>query len=202
MYFSYSTMFIYKNIKKQTCLLLNNLKKDSGFTLIELLVVIAILGLLATALIATIDPFEQIKKANDTNMQDIATEVVEANVRYYATHNALPWFTVKAGGQNCYTGGNTLTTVSLTNLANCMNDYVTEGELKQGFLSNAYINYVVLTNPSSLTGNATDTAACFLPTSKSEQKDPNTKYNENGSLAPANSCLSVGGANQCYWCTQ
>ena len=36
-------------------------KNSKGFTLIELLVVIGILGVLAAALIATIDPFEQIK---------------------------------------------------------------------------------------------------------------------------------------------
>ena len=34
---------------------------QKGFTLIELLVVIGILGILATSLIATIDPFEQLR---------------------------------------------------------------------------------------------------------------------------------------------
>jgi len=36
-----------------------------GFTLIELLIVIAILGILATALLAGIDPLEQFNKATD-----------------------------------------------------------------------------------------------------------------------------------------
>ena len=36
-----------------------------GFTLIELLIVIAILGILAIALLATLDPFEQLRKSRD-----------------------------------------------------------------------------------------------------------------------------------------
>ena len=39
------------------------MKKSLGFTLIELLIVIALLGALAVGLLATIDPFEQLKKA-------------------------------------------------------------------------------------------------------------------------------------------
>ena len=72
-------------------------KRDSGFTLIELLVVIGILGVLAAALIATIDPFEQIKKAQDSNTKNAAVEFNDALLRYYATHNAFPWELFPAG---------------------------------------------------------------------------------------------------------
>ena len=41
----------------------NYFVQNKGFTLIELLIVIALLGALAVGLLATIDPFEQLKKA-------------------------------------------------------------------------------------------------------------------------------------------
>jgi prepilin-type N-terminal cleavage/methylation domain-containing protein len=199
-----------------------------GFTLIELLVVVAILGILAVALLATIDPFEQIKRANDSNMEQVATEVVEANVRYYSTHNALPWWSVSSGGKNCYSGSNvnqggpiqnsnnlnlppnqpvnpvgtSITEVTLSNLTGCMQDLINEGELKQGFLNSNYLGSLYLTNPDPYTGNATDTAACFQPTSKAGQQDSNTKFQANGSLAASGSCISAGGQTACYWCTE
>lgn len=182
--------------------LFNSSNKRKGFTLIELLVVIAIIGILATALIATIDPFEQIKKANDANMKELATEFNDANTRYYSDQNALPWWSAAQNGSNCYTGGNTLTTVALSSLVACLNVYVTAGELKAGFTNSSYLSTIFATNPDPFTGNLTDTGTCFLPTSKAEQRDINTKYNQNGSLAPAGSCKSQGGANSCYWCTQ
>src|SRR4051812_6427183 len=79
-------------------------RSRAGFTLIELLVVIGILGILASALVATIDPFEQLKKANDSNRKNVAVEFLNATLRYYTTHNALPWDTVANGGANCNTG--------------------------------------------------------------------------------------------------
>ncbi|EKD87098.1 MAG: hypothetical protein ACD_37C00044G0003, partial [uncultured bacterium] len=39
---------------------------ESGFTLIELLIVITILGILATAVLAAINPLEQISRGRDT----------------------------------------------------------------------------------------------------------------------------------------
>src|SRR3990167_3167776 len=77
--------------------LLNVFKGTKGFTLIELLVVIGILGILAAALIATIDPFEQLKKGRDTTTRNTALEYLNALTRYYATHGAFPWDVGVAG---------------------------------------------------------------------------------------------------------
>ena len=51
-------------------------KQKKGFTLIELLVVIGILGILAAALVATIDPFEQLNKAQDSTVKNMAGRIL------------------------------------------------------------------------------------------------------------------------------
>lgn len=171
-----------------------------GFTLIELLVVVGILGILAAALIATIDPFEQLNKAQDTTMKNLSTEFVSANVRYYGTHSALPWFSTANGGANCYTGGATLNAVTLSSLTTCLNTIVSDGELKQGYISAQNLNQLTATNPNPQTGNTTDTIVCFQPKSKAQQKDPNTRFTQTG--ATGTNCKSTGGTASCYWCAQ
>lgn len=172
----------------------------SGFTLIELLIVIAILGVLAAALMATIDPFEQIKKSSDSRVKELTGQFLEANIRYYANHNALPWYSVANGGANCYTGGNTLSAVTLNNLTTCLQTLASDGELKQSVTNSTDLSLVTVTNPNPQTSNATDSIVCFKPQSKAQQKDPNTKYNQDGTNAV--NCKSQGGAASCYWCAQ
>lgn len=58
--------------------------KTSGFTLIELLVVIGILGILAAALIGTLDPLEQLAKGNDSASTQATDGIYNAAVRYAA----------------------------------------------------------------------------------------------------------------------
>src|SRR4030043_1642877 len=62
-----------------------------GFTLIELLIVIALLGALAVGLLATIDPFEQLKKGRDTATRNSVSEIYNSLLRYYATKAGFPW---------------------------------------------------------------------------------------------------------------
>jgi prepilin-type N-terminal cleavage/methylation domain-containing protein len=164
----------------------------SGFTLIELLVVIGILGILAAALLATIDPFEQIKKSQDSNMKNISAEIAGGLTRYYTTHSALPW----TGGAGCPTTPNL---TLLSGLGACITALINDGELKGGFsaASQSYQNKIYLTNPSGMTGNAADTAICFIPDSKSGKKDPSTKFNQDGSIN-----ATCPGTGVCYWCTQ
>jgi len=68
--------------------------RTSGFTLIELLVVIGILSVLATSLIMTINPFEQIKKSEDANVKNQMVEFDSSIVRYFSTRNQLPWMSM------------------------------------------------------------------------------------------------------------
>jgi len=169
-------------------------KRNSGFTLIELLVVIGILGVLAAALIATIDPFEQIKKANDANVKNATVEFVNANIRYYSTHNALPW-TIAANG--CASAATIGTDASA---ASCLNALIADGELKSAFTAatNA-INGIVYT------GGDNSVTACYQPVSKSGQRDPNTKYIlQAGGAGPTTNATcpaTSAGVTSCYWCS-
>ncbi len=172
-------------------------KKTSqkGFTLIELLVVIGILGVLAAALVATIDPFEQLKKANDANVKNTAVEFVNATIRYYTTHNAMPWNndTACAGqtGANFVTSGQTL-----SSMMTCLSDLVSDGELKPGFTTVTNILNTII-----ISGASNTTVACFNPQSKAENHDSNTKYNQVGGTASG--CpVTTGISTACFWCAQ
>ena len=152
-------------------------KKNAGFTLIELLVVIGILGILAAALIATIDPFEQLKKAQDANVKNTTVEFVNANVRYYSTNNVISTACISS----------TLTGLAAANP--CLATLIADGELKTAFVNatNVFTNVSYIGGTSSMT-------ACFLPQSKSQKREPNTKYTATG----APTCPPASGT--CYWC--
>jgi len=170
-----------------------NIRKEKGFTLIELLVVIGILGILAAALVATIDPFEQLKKAQDSNVKNTAVEFMNAAIRYYTTHNALPWDPTTLGGTDCMAGGSDLTASTLGTMTTCLDALIADGELKSGFKTATNALTKILINETS--NNIT---SCFLPQSKSQQRDPNTKYTANGVVTTG--CKSQGGSVDCYWC--
>ena len=175
------------------------LRLSKGFTLIELLVVIGILGILAASLVATIDPFEQLKKAQDANVKNILVEFLNATTRYYTTHNAYEWDSANIGGGGC-NGGVTANGMVLGNSSSgltCVVSLQGDNELKQAFSSD-----IGDLSRISVTYDAADQAVigCFMPQSKSQQKDANTKYNIDG--ATSTQCLSQSGTNYCYWCTR
>ncbi len=172
-----------------------------GFTLIELLVVIGILGILAAALVATIDPFEQLNKAQDANSKNTAVEFLNANIRYYTTHSAMPWWT---NGATCM--GASVTTLSAVNLSSnssmystCLSTLINEGELKQAFTTATGILGNLYANESN--GNIT---MCYKPKSKSQQRDVSSKYVDaaatTGAACPGGPTNPVNGT--CFWCTQ
>lgn len=172
---------------------------NKGFTLIELLVVLGILGILATALVATIDPFEQLKKASDTNIKNSSVELVNASLRYYTTHNGLPWHTVANKGiSGCGDVNGVISSViNVSPGTTCITGLVNDGELQAQFASTTSI-----TKEITLVGNATNTIrACYKPQSKSQQKDAETKYLAPGDAALNATCKSqAGGTADCYWC--
>jgi len=180
-------------------------KQKKGFTLIELLVVIGILGVLAAALIATIDPFEQIKKAADSNTKNAAVEFNDGLLRYYATHNAFPWDA--NGDAACALTGvpNKTVLYSAPTLSPCVTALTNENELKSAFgsdindLQNIYVTYDAVAN---------DTIVCFQPQSKSQEKV--ALMNADGTAGPGmatHTCVFNNGVpastmGGCFWCTQ
>jgi len=175
---------------------LKSLKVNTGFTLIELLVVIGILGVLAAALIATIDPFEQLKKAQDANVKNTTVELVNASIRYYATHSVLPWSDV-AAGTTCDSGSLPVgASLTGSQMNACLTALINDGELKTQFTTVNYLGSIYVT------GQTTSVIACFLPVSKSQLKDANTKYTISGASVtnPTSNCAGYGGATTCYWC--
>jgi prepilin-type N-terminal cleavage/methylation domain-containing protein len=64
-----------------------------GFTMIELLIVIAVLGILAVAVLASINPIEQINRGRDTGSRGDAEQLISAIDRYYAAKGYYPWMT-------------------------------------------------------------------------------------------------------------
>lgn len=63
----------------------------SGFTMIELLVVISVIGILAVAVLSSINPIEQINKGRDTRTRSDAAQLINAVDRYFSIHELYPW---------------------------------------------------------------------------------------------------------------
>jgi prepilin-type N-terminal cleavage/methylation domain-containing protein len=73
---------------------ITNLRKGHGsgaFTMIELLVVIAVIGVLAVAVLSSINPIEQINKGRDTRVRSNAAQLLNAADRFYAIQELYPW---------------------------------------------------------------------------------------------------------------
>lgn len=157
-------------------------RSSKGFTLIELLVVIGILGILASALVATIDPIEQFKKADDANAKNIAVEFQSAVVRYYTVKSTTP----------C----NVTTATALSSATTCTGPLITEQELKSSFTNNQVLLARVFVTVNQTTGVST---ACFDPKSRSGDLDPNTRYTNTG--GPTSTCPAAG-STLCFWCAK
>ncbi|HUD18871.1 MAG TPA: prepilin-type N-terminal cleavage/methylation domain-containing protein [Patescibacteria group bacterium] len=173
----------------------NTAQFRKGFTLIELLIVIALLGALAVGLLATIDPFEQLKKGRDTSTKNTVSEFYNAALRYYANKGVLPW------------GGTGLATATqLNTMTDAVNLLIGGGELKTGFMElagTANLGQIFVNSTS-----ADSIIVCYEPQSKSFQVDGYTQYNKDGSSPAQGYCKSdtsanaSGGTSPCYFCVQ
>ena len=182
---------------------------QKGFTLIELLVVIGILGILAAALVATIDPFEQLKKADDAKIKNISVEFQTALVRYYTTHGSFPWNDANSANNAPCTnlGANPIAGVTLgsAGMIDCIDgsdgSLLSDGEVKSAFTSNVNdLDKIYITWSDA---DATNALVCFSPTSKSQKASPETKYTDVAGTEDANTCPDANAADgTCYWCTQ
>ena len=153
-------------------------------------------------IIASFDPVEQAKKAQDEKYQSSSAEFIQASVQYYSTRGGLPWFGTEESGAGCFEGGKELQTIPLNVLRDCIQLMADETTLRRDFLSTINPKMLIITNPNPQTNNELDSVVCFQPQSKTWQKDINTRYNQDGTNAQANRCFSQGGSEYCYWCTQ
>lgn len=164
------------------------MKSTRGFTLIELLIVIALLGALAVGLLASIDPFEQLKKGRDTSTRNTLSEFYNANLRYYSTRSGFPW------------GNSELTATRLGLLTTVVDTLQNAGELKSNFLSLAQQSTGSIYLSST---GGEDMHVCFNPESKGFDIDPNTIYDISGAAGVnCKGSPSAGTNADCYYCIQ
>lgn len=168
-----------------------NYQLNKGFTLIELLVVIGILGILAAALVATIDPFEQLNKGSDARTENTLVEFQNGLLRYYTLRGQLPWNDVD---DDCMAGAAPASS-SIESISTCLDDLIAQGELKASFANSPDLPNIYVTEEST-----NNVVLCYEPISKSKQRDVNTIYDIAG--AAGVDCKSAGGATDCYWCSR
>ena len=186
----------------------------AGFTMIELLVVIAVIGVLAVAVLSSINPIEQINKGRDTGHRSDAAQLINAIDRYYSIHEIYPWNdaqynTLLTDGQNdvpqtllpggtpanCATSQNTgavpgsfckITSAGVVPWLTALTD---TAEVKEGFTQR-------LTAPrpggelwlyKDATTNAT-MYTCFAPASKAFQKEAIDACKDHYSNLPPGAC--------------
>lgn len=179
---------------------MKNLKSSKGFTLIELLIVIALLGALAVALLAALDPLEQIKKGTDTGVRNTVSEISGSFVRYASVKGgSLPFSTLVWGS------------VGQSGTAyDAIQSVIDAGELKQDFftLASDQLDKVFIT---AVNNTGTQRAmVCFQPGSKSFRVDANTKFGtiagQDGTMTTFADCTAGGTSaatgNACFWCVQ
>ena len=184
-----------------------------GFTLIELLIVIALLGALAVALLAALDPLEQIKKGNDTGVRNTVAEISGAITRYAAVKGGT--FPFPTGTLNIDTGvihavatGATPAPTNIPQVA--VQSAVDAGELKTDFFSLAGTQLDKIAVAYTYNDTTQKFYVCFTPSSKSFRSDANTKFVKSATagLMDEKTCYANGtdspttGGNQCYWCSQ
>lgn len=165
---------------------------QKGFTLIELLIVIALLGALAIGLLATIDPFEQLKKGRDTSTRNTVSEFYNASIRYYSINSQFPWVNTDISGDSLY------------DITSYVNSIITSGELKDKFIELAgtsNLDKIYVTSTNADTSVLENIAVCFRPESKAFRQDQNTIYDRYGETSTlCTDATSRLDNTECHWC--
>lgn len=157
-----------------------------GFTMIELLVVIAVIGILAVALLATLNPLEQIRKGRDTRTRSDVAQLTSAIERYNASLGYFPWQTgegddlVPAGVDIPFTainGGGTIAGCSLPGAGACDIDNILGNLTSTSEVKSSFIDRIIDPGYSTInlyyddenTGGSV--YGCFTPESSTFQRE-------------------------------
>lgn len=153
-----------------------------GFTLIELLIVIVIIGILAVAVLSSINPIEQRDKARDAAHRSDAAELLNAVERYYATNGQYPW---DVTGDTITSVGTSQTTSNIpalsgSGVSNWVDELVNENEVKPEFFRRSSMANIAVW----LDGTTQLVRVCFVPQSNSAQND--ATYDDSGQINATN----------------
>lgn len=190
---------------------MNKIKK--GFTLIELLIVIALLGALAVALLAALDPLEQIKKGTDTGVRNTVSEISGSFTRYASVKSGAFPFVLNAPILWAAIGKSDGTPAQITTVGQVALDKVIQtGELKSDFFTLAGDQLDKIFIVGEYSDSIQKFYVCYKPTAKSFRADANTKYviatpaSDVAMTETATACDPTTGQNgaglDCYWCAQ
>jgi len=148
--------------------------------MIELLIVIAVLGVLAVAVLATINPIEQINRGRDTSSRGDTEQLLSAIDRYNANKGLYPWQDVaddpsdiawqpvtSTGPVSGTYGCTLMEQLSTTTNANCTG---TE-EIKQSFVERVTSTKVNVLHIFKGVSSGDSVYICFNPQSKAFQKE-------------------------------
>ncbi len=148
--------------------------------MIELLIVIAVLGVLAVAVLATINPIEQINRGRDTSSRGDAEQLLSAIDRYNANKGLYPWQDVaddpaEIAWQPITSTGPVSGTYACTlmeQLSTTTNaDCAGTEEIKQSFVERVTNPKVNVLNIYKGPNSGDSVYICFNPQSKSFQKE-------------------------------
>jgi prepilin-type N-terminal cleavage/methylation domain-containing protein len=160
--------------------------KRLGFTMIELLVVIAVIGILAVALLSTLNPLEQIRKGRDTRTRTDLAQLLGGIERYNASIGYFPW--QLSVGEDVLTTGADIdfyqiggpggpdtvarTTGTAETLDVVLDRLTTTSEVKAAFVDRitgaGYATTYLFYDDEAIGGTV---IACFTPESQSFQKE-------------------------------
>lgn len=178
-------------------------KNILGFTLIELLIVIALLGALAVALLAALDPLEQIRKGTDTGVRNTVAELHGGAIRYSALKGGVLPFTIVDNTTNW-------AAATSPDGSGFIQNIIDSGELKTDFfkLAGTQLNRIFITGVNG--PNDYKVAVCYAPQAKSFRLDDNTKFGsadgEPTELTATDQCPTatgtIAGGLECFWCVR